>query len=348
MSEPDPLMSQVEAWLKPLSGDDGPCGPDLEYDNAFLELTTAAEGKPETQFDKGSPPEWRQVVGKVEALFDRTKDLRVALLWLRATLAIRGMVGLSAGLQLISGLLETQWDGLHPRPDPADNDPYARVNTLAEIPKVEGVLGEILNARLAAIKGVGELRLRDVEIAFNVLNARKGEATFSREQIEQMIADAEKDGAGVRTCLLDGEQQLKRLGALMDKRFGAGSGADLKPVRDALGRALSLAHEAVAEGVDEEGAPSDAGQAAGAAKPKSSGLSGSVTSRAEAMRAIDMVCEYLERTEPTNPAPLFLRRARGLLERNFLELLKDLAPAALKDVALSLGVDPATVGVPKK
>ena len=51
-------MKQAEAWLKPLSGDDGPCGPDLEYDNAFLDLIKAAEGKPETQFEKGAPPDW--------------------------------------------------------------------------------------------------------------------------------------------------------------------------------------------------------------------------------------------------------------------------------------------------
>ena len=44
-----------------------------------------------------------------------------------------------------------------------------------------------------------------------------------------------------------------------------------------------------------------------------------------------------------------MRRARQVtLAKKRLELLKDLAPAALKDVALSLGVDPATVGVPKK
>jgi type VI secretion system protein ImpA len=64
------------------------------------------------------------------------------------------------------------------------------------------------------------------------------------------------------------------------------------------------------------------------------------------MRAIDLVCDYLDQHEPTNPAPLFLRRARTLLERNFLELLKELAPAALQDVAKSVGVDPATIGPP--
>jgi hypothetical protein len=111
------------------------------------------------------------------------------------------------------------------------------------LPKVDGVLGEILNARLVAIKGVGEVRLRDVEVAFGVLTARKGETTFTREQIDQMIAAADKDQAGVRVCLVDTQTELKRLAGLMDSRFGSGSGSELKPVLDVVAHALSLTHE---------------------------------------------------------------------------------------------------------
>jgi type VI secretion system protein ImpA len=347
LSDQDELKKQVAAWLTPLTGDEGPCGPDLEYDNAFLELNKAAEGKPETQFEKGSPPEWRSVLGKIEALFDRTRDLRVAVLWMRAVLATQGIKAVPAGLSLVCGLLEAHWDGLHPRPDPSDMDVFARANALAGLPKMEGMLGEVLNARLVAVKGVGDLRLREVEIAFSVFPARKGEPTYTREQIDQMLADADREGAGVRVTLVDCQQGFKRLAGLMDQRFGQSAGSDLKPLLDVIGRALSLTHEPEPV-VAEEGAEGEAGTAAvggggAAAKPKS-GLSGTVTTRAEAVRAIDLVCEYLDRNEPTNPAPLFLRRARDLLGRNFLELLKELAPAALQDVAKSVGVDPASVG----
>ena len=43
-----------------------------------------------------------------------------------------------------------------------------------------------------------------------------------------------------------------------------------------------------------------------------------------------MVCEYLERTEPTNPAQLLLRRARKLVNKNFVELVRELAPESLE------------------
>ena len=58
-----------------------------------------------------------------------------------------------------------------------------------------------------------------------------------------------------------------------------------------------------------------------------------------------MVCEYLDRTEPTNPAQLLLRRARHLISHNFLQLIKALAPEALEEAARIMGVDPASVNL---
>ena len=56
----------------------------------FLELTKAAEGKPESQFDAGTPPDWRDVRDRATELFERTRDLRVAVLWLRAAVNLDG------------------------------------------------------------------------------------------------------------------------------------------------------------------------------------------------------------------------------------------------------------------
>ena len=70
-----------------------------------------------------------------------------------------------------------------------------------------------------------------------------------------------------------------------------------------------------------------------------------VAGGAEALRAIEMVCDYLERAEPTNPAQLLLRRAGRLLGHNFLQLMKELAPDALSEVARIMGVDPSTVEI---
>lgn len=349
MSDREELMKQVSAWLAPLKGEDGPSGPDLEYDNAFLALTKAAEGKPETQFDKGSPPEWRNVRSLVDELFERTRDLRVGILWLRSALAIDGVSALAPGLHLLHGLLTAMWDDLHPKPDPADNDTYARSNALGVLPRMDGGLGDLLSARIATIKGVGDLRVRDVEVALAQMPARAGEPAFTRDQVEKMLASPDAGGLAVRNDIVAAQALLKDFGKVLDQRFGAGSASELKPINDLLNRVLPLTPMPQTEDAEGEGEEGEAGEGGGGGgKRKSTGLSGSVTNRVEAVRAIDMVCEYLERAEPSNPAPLFLRRARALLEKRFLELLKELAPAALNDVAKSVGVDPTKVGVEQK
>src|ERR1700674_4946780 len=67
---------------------DSPCGPALEYDPDFMALYQAGRGNPEQQFGStivpAEEPDWTNVRKRSEALFPRTKDLRVAVLLLRA------------------------------------------------------------------------------------------------------------------------------------------------------------------------------------------------------------------------------------------------------------------------
>ena len=50
------------------------------------------------------------------------------------------------------------------------------------------------------------------------------------------------------------------------------------------------------------------------------------------VRSLDRACEWLERHEPTNPAPLLIRRAQRLMGKSFLEIIRDLAPAGIDQI----------------
>jgi type VI secretion system protein ImpA len=65
-------------------------------------------------------------------------------------------------------------------------------------------------------------------------------------------------------------------------------------------------------------------------------LTGDFTTREDVIRALDKICEYYRRYEPSSPVPLFLNRAKRLASKSFLEILRDLTPDALNQ-ALSLG-----------
>lgn len=69
-------------------------------------------------------------------------------------------------------------------------------------------------------------------------------------------------------------------------------------------------------------APAAAGESGGAA----SDAIGEVATRQEAVALLDDVGVYYRSREPSSPIPLLTDRARGLVERDFLYLLKDLLP----------------------
>jgi type VI secretion system protein ImpA len=341
----------TERWLEPLDNDI--TGEDLEYDPTSLELSQAANGRPETQFGPAEPPSWTTTRELAESLFERNRDLRTAMLWTRAVVRLEGLEGLAAGLFLLHGLLERFWETLHPRPDPDDGDTFARLSTLGTLDSLDGLLGDIRQSPLLADRRLGSLRMRDVEIALDRLPPRADETMSTPGQIQGQIADNPDLAERLRTCVGESLASLKSLQSLMNDRFGMDNAVDVKQLRLMLTGMQSLLPSADAgtagEGSDAaEGdalaGPDDTAAAAPATGARrATGGVHSVDSRQDAVRAIQLVCAYLERSEPTNPAQLMLRRAERLIDKNFLQLIKDFAPESMRDVARVLGVDPSSL-----
>lgn len=338
------------AWLQALDDADAPAGPDLEYDNDFLALTQAAAGKPETQFGAAEPPDWRTVRKQAESMMARTRDLRVAVLWARAMVRLEGFGGLPPGLKLLDALVTAQWASVHPQPDPDDGDPYARVNALTVLGTFDGLLGDVRAARLVPDRALADLTARAVELALGLASAAGGEPEPGRGSVEQMLAAAIGADAALRARCAEVAERARSLNLAIEAALG-GEAPDLQPLIKLLNGIVTLMPpdpEAEPEGAGEAGSGATGGAAGGAAGggAQTRGLAGSVNSREDAIRAIDMVCAYLSRAEPTNPAPLFLKRARQLISHDFLQLLKVLAPDALPEVARIVGVDPDSIESP--
>lgn len=338
---------QVAEWLSPLADEGEPCGPDLEYDNDFLALNVAAAGKPESSFGPAEPPDWRSVVSMADGLLGRTRDLRIAVLWMRGQLNQAGYGALPLGLRLINGLIDTLWDTVHPLPDPDDGDPYPRVNALLALVDSEGLLSDLRAARLLQDRAVGIVTVRQAQVAMGQLGAIDGEAGPGREQLVGMLGTMAARDPSLRAQCTEAVQQSRRLISLANEKLGDAA-PDLRPLYNL---ANSLAGLLPAESADDGDGTADGAADAddGGGEPAAAGgggrrsLSGTVNSRDDAVRAIDMVCAYLERAEPTNPAQLFLRRGQQLIGQNFLQLIKALAPEALTGVAGMVGVDPASL-----
>ena len=340
----------VDGWLSPLDGVQ--CGDDLEYDPDFLELIKAIAGKPESQFAPAEAPVWPQVRDLCEGLLIRTRDLRVALCWARAMVNLDGIEALPVGLRLLRTLLDRFWEELHPALDPDDGDAFARIGVIGSMDAFDGLLGDVRQAALTTDRRLGGLRTRDVEIALDQLAARADESPPNASQIQGMLGDMPDLAARLRVACAQGCSQLLVMQRLMNDKFGSDQAVDVKALRRMLESIQSLIPDADA---DHAGAGHDASDASmdaadggestnlPAAARRASGPI-SINSRAEAIKAINAVCAYLERSEPTNPAQLLLRRAERLIERNFLQLIRELAPDAVAEVARIMGVDPETIG----
>lgn len=234
-----------------------------------------------------------------------------------------------------------------PQPDPDDGDPYARLNTLAVLGETDGLVGDLRAANIFVNRSIGELTIRDVEIALGKL-PREGESGMTKGQASQMLDAAQKAMPEIRTQLEQSQGLLKRLSSLLRDQVGIERATDIRPLHDMLAGVLQcMPEDANSQGSEagEGGGDADAPGGSGgvSSAPRQAGLPNALYTREDALKAIELVCDYLERTEPTNPAQLLLRRARKLINKNFLQLMRELAPDAINEVARIMGVDPDTI-----
>lgn len=330
---------QIEALLTETSAD-APCGADLEYDADFMALDQAVQGKPEQQFgDTIIPavePNWVDVRARAEALFSRTKDLRVAMWLTRALLNESGLSGLSDGLLLTQQLLTRYWDQVYPHIDEGD-DPTMRLNVLSSLIDGEGLLRDARASHVIAPGPKGRVTVRDVLVAQGKLAATP-DNTLTLAQIQGVIRESdEAQRASVdaaRACL----NAASDIQALLNERLGTDRSLDLRALTDVLGAVVKTCNGAVGEA---ETAGDGAVAPEAAATVVAGGMVfavGDIRSREDAIRALDRVCEFIERAEPSNPAPLLIRRAQRLISKNFIEIIEDLAPASLDTIKGIAGI----------
>lgn len=335
-------MVDFESFAEPIEGK-FPCGPDCEYDNDFLALSQAVVGKLEQQFgDTVIPavaPDWRQVDTLAQSLLGRTKDLRVVAWLTLANTQLNGLKAFAGGLKLMVTLCERYWDEVHPRIEvDGDADPYLRINAISAFTGGSEFSGEdqLLQALRGALltKAPVVLTYRALELSFN----KAPEAAFTLAQVETMIKDAVAAGNTDIALVQDAWQSYQSLCKLVDERVTTGDAPDmerlgtvLKPVAQGIERILSSARPADAETATEEMIDAGTGGVGRA------GISGQVNTREDARRALDRVCEYLERHEPSNPASLFARRAQRMLDMNFLDIMRELSPDSINQLQTLTG-----------
>jgi type VI secretion system protein ImpA len=356
----NPTVIDIDALARPVD-DVQPAGPDLEYSDV-AELERLAAGTPGVIDPKtrelvgAEEPNWRKVSEMAVALLGKTKDLRVAAWLARSELANRGLAGLADGLKLIALLTENFWETLYPVLDRDEgDDPIERVNVLANLSPdpgqsygsatTEALMRALRSAVICESREVGRYTVRDLDYSLGRMQPptgqaapaaallaaawKHGDAQGNRERREgiaigiasiQAITRLFHEHSGQRPSLDLLNQTFKRVGefyATLDAEMAAEAG------------------EGVAADGEEQGSDEVGGSPSGAGKtPRSGGLA----SRADALRILQQVAEFLRKSEPSSPAPMFVDRAIKVLQMDFKTIVKELMPESKGRIEMLGGI----------
>jgi len=344
------MAIDVESLLFEVSLE-APCGEDLSYDAAFLALedmvrTKSAGGVVEGAEEVIEEPNWREVREKSLELLQRSKDLRIALYLALGLLKTEDLAGLCDGLAVLRGLLERFWDDLYPKLDPEDdNDPLERINILQSLSPATVSAQDPMKfkQRLAEVPlcnsaQMGRFCLRDIQVARGEITLTAGEgagipdssvidAAFQDTATDELLAASQATGEAI--------EHVTNITAAFSKSAAQGQTPDLSGFQSVLGNI----HKCIQGYLAKRGYGEAAEEAAPTAAPKSGvSLTGEIRSPQEALLAIEKVCQYFDRHEPSSPVPLLLRRARKLVSKNFLDVIRDVCPDAINQVETLGGI----------
>jgi type VI secretion system protein ImpA len=321
-------LPTLDLLLAPVSVAE-PCGPDLEYsDPAFAELIRATQQMPELKegekvLRKAQGPDWRAVTRYGIELLARTKDLRVCVHLTKAFIHTDGIQGLARGGALLAAVVQTYWDGVHPRLDPEDgNDPTMRKDVLSTLTAWD-VTSAIRSMPLVTSR-LGRISFKDVEAALAKGNGA-GDPSLQAAAKDCDLDVLQADAAAAVAALT----ALKELDATLSLANFSGLLSLVQKIVDffqvTLARRVPAANDV----------PSDAGTVREI--PMTSSAPGEIGSREDVLRALDRISAYYKDNEPSSPIPLFIERCRRLVTMSFLDIVRDLVPDAVKQVEVLKG-----------
>ena len=255
---------------------------------------------------------------------------------------------------LIHGLLQTRWDSIHPQLDPEDdNDPTARKNALEDLVHPRLVLRHIRQLPVTTSRAA-RLTWRDLSLAAGRLSPEKGEDKPTTDAVRAAFNDSDRAQVGaVRAACTAATAALKGIEQVFNDTCRLRHRARLQGAAEAAARhrrvhrhatrpaptVEELPAELPPEAADETatGAAPAAAAPARAAGGQAAAMVTEVSTRADAVRLLGLICQYFRRYEPSSPLPLLLDRALRLADKNFLDILRDLAPDGLKQAQNVVG-----------
>ncbi len=348
-----------------------PCGKNLEAEPDFADLEQEVKGTPERQIGDSivpaKEPDWKKVRDLAFSLLERSRDIQIIMHLSCALVHTDGFNGLDNGLTLIKELLQRYWDDVYPRQDPDDDYPLLRMNTLSTLNDYKKFLDPLINIPITNSK-LGSFSWNQIEASKNKVDAlshmtqdayiKKGFDKDSPGTVEEAKKKASDELASIETAFKDTNfeslkyqekaikhalAQAEGIVAITSEKVGSENAPDisrlitlLKSLQKLLTEKIKLIEASTLEQSASEVEVLDELTPVGSLKKAVIGTG--IHTREDVVAAIDVMCKYFERYEPSSPVPFLLQRAKKLLSMNFMEILQDLTPDAVSQAENICGV----------
>lgn len=336
---------------------EAPCGPDTEYSTAFIAMERAKQGEPERQIGEviiaATPPDWKQVKEQALALTQLSHDLRVVASLTIALAYTEGFKGLEQGLILANTLLDSYWECLHPDLDEEDENPaIMRRNALLELASQSFVQGLLKQTLLSSAK-LGKFSIAALQEGLNLQNSTNEEEIKRYRLVEAVFQDLPPENLQVTLQLLQScKQQTQTLQEKFESYVASNQHApNLGPLVSLLEQAskiltnkLKLKTEAnlPANEAMQANTEADGGLNSSLPPPLAQALTRDsnmpIENNDQVRQALEQICAYYARYEPSSPIPLLLKRAQRLVGKEFLEIANDLNPDSVSQFEHLFGI----------
>jgi len=198
---------------------------------------------------------------------------------------------------------------------------------------------------IVASRALGRFSLRDLEIAAGDVPAPAAAdgapappslAAIDGAAMEADLAGLDETAKALNACV----ESLKGLEEAISSRVDASAAASFGKLPALLYKAnqyvsgkLAQRTAAGADATADGAVPTNGSN--GAAPARSFG--GAINSREDVIRALDAICAYYARNEPSSPIPMFMERSKKLVMMSFVDLIKELVPEGLSKVDMLRG-----------
>jgi type VI secretion system protein ImpA len=334
-----------EALLQPIAPDK-PCGEDLEDTELLSSFDTyRLFGQPRPLDAPSEPDEKRipkllespEIRDKAREALGKSKDLRLLAYLGAALLRTDGVPGFAASLNVASEWLATQWRQTYPL---VDEDAVLRRNALNCFADPMAVVDGLRRVPLVRSRQHGTFSLRDIEIATRQIVAGNDDRQVDENQVNAAFASLPLvELTQLHDDVVGAVASLHKIDATMREASGADATPSFDQLTGQLVKMSQLLRGRLAAHPDRIAVPPSDSESAAEADART-GLSSSVVvrSRQDAIVALDAVAAFFRQSEPSSPIPLFLERAKRLVSKDFLEVLADIAPAAVAQARAAGGL----------